>query len=87
MTGNSEKFSSEKERERDQFMESPASATLPCVQRNSAQFSDTQEDSERDSEHSQTLKQSPASFYKVLESLGIYMRFPFLNKTGLIRRP
>ena len=63
MTGNSEKFSSEKERERDKFMESPASDTLPCVQRNAAQFSDTQKDSERDSEHSQTLRESPASFY------------------------
>ena len=82
MTGNSEKFNSEKKRARDQFRESLASITLPCVQSNSAQFSDIQRESERDSEHSQTLKESPASFNKVLESSGIKMRFPFLTKTG-----
>ena len=62
MTGNSEKFIFISERERDQYMESPASPTLSCVQRNSVQFSDTQRESEGDSEHSQTLKESPASF-------------------------
>ena len=84
MTGNSEKFNSENKRARDQFRESLASITLPCVQSNSAQFSDIQRESERDSEHSQTLKESPASFNKVLESSGIKMRFPFLTKTGLM---
>ena len=82
MTGNSEKFNSENKRARDQFRESLASITLPCVQSNSAQFSDIQRESERDSEHSQTLKESPASFNKVLESSGIKMRFPFFTKTG-----
>ena len=43
-------------------MESLATATLSCVQRNSVQFSDTQRESEGDSEHSQTLKESPARF-------------------------
>ena len=64
MTGNSEKFIfiSERERESDQYMESPASPTLSCVERNSVQFSDTQRESEGDSEHSQTLKESPARF-------------------------
>ena len=47
-------------------MESPASATLSCVQRNSVQFSDTQRESEGDSKHSQTLKESPARF-KIFE--------------------
>ena len=34
MTGNSGKFIFISERERDQYMESPASPTLSCVQRN-----------------------------------------------------
>ena len=62
MRGDQFIFISERERESDQYMESPASATLSCVQRNSEQFSDTQRESEGDSEHSQTLKDSPASF-------------------------
>ena len=42
---------------------------LKVTLRDSEQFSETQRDSERDSEHPQTLKESPASFYKVSETL------------------
>ena len=38
------------------------------AQRNSQQFTETQRDSDRDSEHSQTLRESPTSFYKMLEN-------------------
>ena len=62
-------------------MESPASDTLPCVQRNTAQFSDTQKDSERVLRHSESHQQ----LFTVLKSSGIKMRFPFLTKTGLFQ--
>ena len=56
MTGKlREIFQRNRKREREIRSESPASTTLPCVQRNPTQFSDTQRESERDSEHSQTL--------------------------------
>ena len=64
MTGNSEKFSSEKEREREISSWSHLPVTHFLVYRETQHNSVThKKDSERDSEHSQTLRESPASFY------------------------
>ena len=84
MTGNSEKFSSEKEREREISSWSHLPVTHFLVYRETQHNSVTHRKIMRETQNILRHSESHQQVFTVLESSGIKMRFPFLTKTGLM---
>ena len=84
MTGNSEKFSSEKEREREISSWSHLPVTHFLVYRETQHNSVTHRKILRETQNILRHSESHQQVFTVLESSGIKMRFPFLTKTGLM---
>ena len=82
MTGNSEKFSSEKEREREKSSWSHLPVTHFLVYRETQHNSVTHRKIMRETQNILRHSESHQQVFTVLESSGIKMRFPFLTKTG-----